>query len=98
MNQIKLDISVEELPGDLSLLAETIESVAPGKGLEATIKIAEIFRGTNIYCHNLDKLKKNARNKDIIEQYGKGVSVADMARKNGISVRHIWNILGREAE
>lgn len=98
MDKTKFSPSINELPGDLSLMAEVIESVAPGRGVEATIKISETFRGTNIYCHNLDKLKKNARNKGIIEQYEKGARVADLARENGVSTRHVWNILGREPE
>ena len=86
--------SINELPGDLAQVAQIIESVCPDKGVEATIAIAKAFRGTEVYCHNLDNLRKKARNAWLIEQYGNGERVCDLARKVGLSDRQVWTIIG----
>lgn len=89
--------AIGELPGDLARLAEIIESYAPGQGVKITMAIADEFRGTNIYCHNMDALKRKVRNLRIIDQYGKGVSVPELARKVGLGERQVWSILGQDA-
>ncbi len=90
--------TIEELPGDLSHVAKIIEEVAPGKGVEATLAIAENFRSTNIYCHNVDKFKRRDRDQLIIEKYNSGKKPPDLAKEFNLSIRHIWNILGKEPE
>jgi Mor family transcriptional regulator len=90
--------TVGELPGDLSRLAEIIESHAPALGVKITLAIADEFRGTKIYCHNIDALKRKARNRRIVNQYGKGVSVPEIARQAGLGERQVWSILGQPAD
>jgi len=85
--------AINDLPGDLSHLAEIIESVCPTKGVEITLAIAQEFRGTSLYLHNIDGLKRVIRNRWIIEQYTKGKRVSDLARKIGLSTRQVRTIL-----
>lgn len=98
MNKPDLNITpkVDELPGDLSRLAAIIDQVIPGKGVETTIRIANEFRGTYIYCHNTDALYRAARDRWITEQYDLGMKVPVIARKIKLSERQVWTILGKE--
>ncbi|EKE11384.1 MAG: hypothetical protein ACD_15C00093G0002 [uncultured bacterium] len=88
--------SIDELPGDLSRLAKVIETVEPVKAVEITLRIAEEFRGTSIYCHNTDMFKRRARDIWIIEEYSNGISVKELALAANISVRAVQEILGKE--
>lgn len=87
---------IEDLPGDLAQLATIIEELAPGKGVDATLRIAQEFRGTYIYCHNTDALYRTARDRWLIEQYTKGLKVPNLARAVQLSERRVWKILGKE--
>lgn len=87
--------TIGELPGDLSRLAEIIESHAPGQGVKITVAIADEFRGTKIHCHNMDALKRKVRDSRIVDQFDKGVSVPDIARKFRLGERRVWSILGQ---
>ena len=86
--------TAEELPGDLARLAQVIEELAPGRGVELALHIARRFRGTHIYCHNPDAVFRRPRNRWIREQYDAGVRVPDIARAVGLGERQIWHILG----
>ena len=86
--------AINELPGDLAQVAKIIESVCPDKGVEATIAIAKAFRGTDVYFRNLDHLSRKARNAWLVEQYGNGQRLCDLARKAGLSERQVWTIIG----
>lgn len=90
--------TIGELPGDLSRLAEIIESHAPGQGVKITMAIADEFRGTKIHCHNMDVLKRKVRNSRIVDQFGKGVRVPEIARKVRLGERQVWSILGQPAD
>jgi Mor family transcriptional regulator len=87
---------IDELPGELATLARTIEAVAPGLGVRLTLVLESAFRGTAVYFHNVDNLRRKVRDQRIIERYNAGERVDDIARSVGKSSRHIWNILGRE--
>ena len=89
---------VDELPGDLSQLARVVEEIVPGSGVKVVLRIAEEFRGTTVYFHNLDALLRQARNRLIIERYDKGERVPEIARDVRLSERQIWAILGKEPE
>lgn len=86
--------SIDELPGDLSHIAKIIEDVCPSKGVEATLALSQAFRGTEVYFRNLEPLYRKARNSWLIEQYGNGQRIVDLARKVGLSERQIWSIIG----
>ena len=84
----------DELPGDLSRLAAIIEEFAGGMGVSIVIRIAEVFRGTTIYCHNMDALTRKARDRWVRDHFDAGDRVPDIARTVGLSERRVWEILG----
>ena len=77
----------EELPGDLQEVAEII-------GVHHTLKLANRFRGSSVYFHNMDALLRKHRNKAIYKEYAQGVTAPKLARKYRLSTRRIWKILG----
>lgn len=87
---------IDELPGDLGQIADTIEKRVPGQGVTITLDLAALFRGTHSYWHNMDALKKKARDRWIRDHFDKGVRVPDIARKVELSERRVWEILGKE--
>lgn len=99
-SQIPADLmpGIDDLPGDLSQLARTIEEVVPGHGVKVVLRIVDEFRGTNIYCRNLDGLKRSVRDRRVIELYSAGMRVPEIARLVHLSERQVWTVLGREPE
>jgi Mor family transcriptional regulator len=87
---------IDDLPGDLAQLARTVESVVPGNGVRVVLRIVDEFRGTHIYCRNLDGLKRSVRDRRVIELYSGGMRVPEIARMVGLSERQVWTVLGRE--
>jgi hypothetical protein len=85
----------EELPGDLALVAEIV-------GVRHTLALVDAFRGTYIYCRNLDHLERQCRNRairaEIDRRMGDGelisTLVVDLARRYGLVERSVWNIAG----
>lgn len=88
----------EELPGDLARLAVIIDEITPGQGVEITLRIAAEFRGTTVYCHNIDALYRKSRDRWIREQFDPPINarVPDLARAAKLSERRVWEILGTE--
>lgn len=97
LKQLPADMypAIHELPGDLARLAAIVEQIAPGKGVEATMLIAQEFRGTTIYCHNIDSLGRKARDRRVRERFDAGERVPDIARTVNLSERRVWEILGQ---
>jgi len=87
---------IDELPGDLAQLARVIEEIVPGFGVLIVLRIVREFRGTYLYCRNLDDLRRQARNRRIIERYDAGDRVPEIARWARLSERQVWTILGKE--
>lgn len=85
---------IEELPGDLSKLASIIEESVPGQGVNIVLKVASQFRGTTIYCHNIDALTRRARDRWVRDHFDAGDRVPDIARTVNLSERRVWEILG----
>lgn len=88
MNHEKL---IDMLPRDLRAIAEIV-------GLEAALKIGRRFRSTWVYVGELDHIEREIRDEKIREQYDAGTSARDLALKNHLSERQIWNILGKVPE
>lgn len=88
--------TIDELPGELAALARAIEAVEPGLGVRLALALEAEFRGTSVYFHNADAIRRRVRDQRIVERYTAGEKVDDIARSVGMSSRHIWNILGRE--
>lgn len=100
----------EELPGNLRRVAEIIAQVVGDDraGALAAWHIGLDFRGTAIYCHNLDDWFRRHRNRMIVSEFdrrtGAGESATAVVRTMAmrewpglgrISERTVWEVLGR---
>ncbi|MDH5525557.1 MAG: hypothetical protein OEY01_16440 [Desulfobulbaceae bacterium] len=93
--------SINELPGDLRLIADVI-------GVEAAIKLAQVFGGTPLYITKVDRYVKRIRDRQIREEFDKRTAsggesatmvVNDMARRPGMPCsRQLWNIINAPDE
>ncbi len=90
--------TIDELPGELANVARIIDSVAPGKGVEAVMQLEKRYESVMVYIHTLDPVRRRLRNRWIIERYTAGEKVSDIARDVGLSSRQIWTILGRDPD
>lgn len=78
---------VTELTGDTQIVAEII-------GVRATLLLDEQFQSTSIRICGSRRWIINWRNKQMREDYDKGdIAYIDLARKYGVSERHVCNIL-----
>lgn len=77
----------ELLPGDLGRIAQVA-------GLEAAVKIAVAFKGTEIYINSLDVLFREARNERIRIESSCGIANRRLAVKYGLTHRAVRKILG----
>jgi Mor family transcriptional regulator len=85
--------SIDELPGDLALVASGIEAQRPGQGVELTLLLAQLFKGISVYFRNVDELLRGVRNRAIRADYDAGVRVKELACRYRLSTRQIENIL-----
>ncbi len=83
---------IDELPGDLSVVARLIEERLPGQGVRLTLLLAEVLRGP-VYFHSIEPLRRTWRNRAIRAAYDDGVKVLELANTYRLSVRQIWSIL-----
>ncbi|HFQ80977.1 MAG TPA: hypothetical protein ENK33_06340 [Desulfobacterales bacterium] len=80
---------IEELHGDLRLLAEIV-------GIKLAIKVALAFNGTPLRIYGIKKWWTRLRDRAMRAEYDKGdIIVVDLARKYGVGERQAYNILGR---
>jgi len=90
---------IDDLPGELQPLARAIaELLGPKMAVRLVLHLEQLYRGTAIYFHNADAIRRRVRDRRIVERYNSGERVDDIARSAGISARHVWNILGREPD
>ncbi|MDA8168104.1 MAG: hypothetical protein M0Z59_00215 [Nitrospiraceae bacterium] len=82
-------IRSERLRGDLGRIAEVA-------GFEAAVKIGIAFRGTYLYIHGLDALKRRLRDEEIRRAYEKGATAKDISNRFGLTQRQVRRILGEE--
>jgi Mor family transcriptional regulator len=88
---------IDDLPGELAQLAREIAQVLPDKqAVRLVLLLEQRYRGTAVYFHNADAIRRKVRNARIVERYTTGERVDDIARSTNMSSRHIWNILGCE--
>lgn len=81
---------LEELTGDLRLLAEIV-------GVRKALEIAEFFGGTPAQFYNYRKFILRWRDKKIREEYDAGgITVVELSRRHDLSDRQVYNILGQE--
>lgn len=86
---------IEELPGDLRLIADVI-------GVGPAWQLAKAFGGTMLYIVKVDAFARRHRDATMRDEFdrrtGSGESttvvVRDMARRESLSERQVWNIVG----
>lgn len=90
---------INELPGDLRLIAEVI-------GVEATMKLAKAFGGTPLYIVKIDAFSRRVRDKAFREEFDRRTAqgetattvVRDIARRRDLCERQLWNIVNAPDE
>ena len=87
--------AINELPGDLSRIAEVIEEHRPGCGVELALFLGQAFRGQSLYFRNVDYIVRRMRDDIIRAEYDGGAAVRAIALKWGISTRWVESILSR---
>lgn len=80
-----IEITLDDLVGEQKELAEVI-------GLDAYLRLIEIYGGTTIYIAKLDNIKIMQRNKKIISEYT-GYNAKFLANKYGLSDRALRTII-----
>lgn len=58
------------------------------------LALEQRYRGTPVYFHSADGIRRRVRNQRISERCSSGERADDIARSVGMSSRQIWNILG----
>ncbi|SHH33758.1 Mor transcription activator family protein [Desulfofustis glycolicus] len=85
--------SIDELPGDLVLLARGIEAYRPGQGVAMALFLSQVFAGIGVYIRNADDFFRRIRDRAIRRDYDAGARVKELALKNRLSTRRIEQIL-----
>lgn len=87
--------AIEELPGDLAMIASSIEQQAPGNGVKLTLMLAQTFRGQKLYFRNVDYLVRQVRDDSIRSAYDNGAKVMELGIKWNLSRRAVEKILSK---
>lgn len=87
-------MSDKKIQYDLSMLtiddfSEGFKDIVEGIGIEAAYKLCELYGGLSIYIPKVDYLTKRLRLLSIQEDYKKGVSFVEIAKKYNMSLNHI---------
>lgn len=81
------------LNGDFREVAELI-------GVDNALKLSKRFGGERVNIPKLDGLRRSVRNASIRDEYDKARdkmgAVKRLAHKHGLTVTHIYNILGEQ--
>ena len=73
-------------------LPEIYQEMAETIGVEATMGLAMIYSGTSVYFPKLDRALIDRRN-EVIRREFRGDNVRMIARKWGLSARHVRQIV-----
>ncbi len=76
-------------PGDLS---EEQKGILELVGIEVYKRLVEYFGGQSIYIAKLDTITRSLRDRKILEEFN-GSNYAELARRYGLSVRAIRNVV-----
>lgn len=87
-----MKIPINELP-EIEELPRSLQEVARVIGVAPAIKLSSHFRGTTILFPTMSRLKRKIRNAAIREDYDRGLTGLQIARKYRMGVRQIWKIL-----
>lgn len=84
------DIQLDDLPEEWRQIAELI-------GLDDTLRLIEARQGEPIHCPKLQSVQRAARNRAIRAEFKKGADYRDLARKFGLTVRWVREILSGDS-
>jgi Mor family transcriptional regulator len=90
---------IDELPGDLARIAAAIDEALPGRGVELTLIIAQVFPGQPLYIRNIEYLIRRRRDDAIRDRYDQGgVTMLALACEYQLSLARIKQILAVPGE
>lgn len=88
--------SIDDLPGDMQLIAAALEEAFPGMGIPVVMELAQRFGGSPLYIHKLKKTFTEWRNDRIRAMYDRGgVSGRELAWYWRLSQSSIEKILAQ---
>ena len=76
-------------------LPEVYQEMADVIGVEATVDLARIYAGTSVYFPKLERSLTALRNRLILREYD-GSNIKDLARRWGLSSRHVRHIVNSQ--
>lgn len=76
---------VDELPGDLQMIARVIEEHLPGQGVQVVLILAQAFRGQTIYIRSIDYLLNRMRDDAIRAAIDRGERIIDIGLRFNLS-------------
>jgi Mor family transcriptional regulator len=65
-------------------------------GDEAALRVREEFGGLVVSIPKLDDVRRRQRDDAIRSEYDKSGKVSELARKHGLGIRQIYNILKKQ--
>jgi Mor family transcriptional regulator len=86
---------IEELPGDLRMIAQVIEEQLPGLGVQVALILAQAFRGQTLYLRSIDYLINRMRDDAIRAALDRGERVIDIGLRFRLSRSAIEKIGAR---
>jgi Mor family transcriptional regulator len=86
---------IDELPGDLQMIARIIEEQLPGLGVPVVLILAQAFRGQTLYIRSIDYLINRMRDDAIRAAYDQGERVIDIGMRYNLSRSAIEKIIAR---
>lgn len=90
---------IDDLPGELPLIARAVEEHLPGQGVQVALILAQKYPGTPIHLHNVKRIINSYTHALMREEYDRGgVTVKEVARKYGVSMTKAKEILASTGE
>ncbi|NLZ17116.1 MAG: hypothetical protein GX087_05210 [Desulfobulbaceae bacterium] len=91
--------AIDELPGDMRLIASGMDAVFQGKGVLIALVLSEIFSGQRLYVSKVQKPLRRWRDDQIRSRYDQGgITGKELARQWGLSQRSVEEILATPTE
>ena len=87
--------AIEDLPGDLRLIAEAVELYLPGMGAKVAVILATEYRGQNLYFRGVDYLEKQIRDEAIRTEYDQGARIIELGLKWNLCRSAVEKIVAR---
>jgi len=73
-------------------LPEVYQEMAAVVGVEATLRLAQVYAGTSVYFPKLERALLGIRNRVIRREFD-GANIRELARRWGLSARHVRYIV-----